>query len=140
MNFSRTKLHVEKNTANVNQYLAFPSYFFMFLQTALILEEIAIDSFDDAAEARLLEEALLLHEDSLALSRVAFGEHNVQTAKHYGNLGRLYQTLQQWEVRVALNVEFLHRHNVYFDIFPNYFLEILSATNVSICCCCMCFI
>lgn len=28
----------------------------------------------------------------------AFGEDNVQTAKHYGNLGRLYQSMGRYQV------------------------------------------
>ena len=31
--------------------------------------------------------------------RKAFGENNIQTAKHYGNLGRLYQSMRRYEVR-----------------------------------------
>ena len=31
-------------------------------------------------------------------SRKSFGENNVQTAKHYGNLGRLYQSMRRYEV------------------------------------------
>ena len=30
--------------------------------------------------------------------RKSFGENNVQTAKHYGNLGRLYQSMRRYEV------------------------------------------
>lgn len=32
------------------------------------------------------------------LFRKSFGENNVQTAKHYGNLGRLYQSMRRYEV------------------------------------------
>ncbi len=34
-----------------------------------------------------------LHQQALAVSIKAFGEKNVQTSKHYGNLGRLYQSM-----------------------------------------------
>ena len=68
--------------------------------TALILEEIAIDSHNKEVEDRLLNEAEDLHLQSLALARKAFGENNVQTAKHYGNLGRLYQSMQRFKVRL----------------------------------------
>ena len=65
---------------------------------ALILEEIAIDSHNKSIEDRLLHEAQDLHLASLALAKKAFGENNVQTAKHYGNLGRLYQSMHRFEV------------------------------------------
>lgn len=65
---------------------------------ALVLEEIAIDSRSSTERMEFLEEALNLHKASLALAKRAFGENNVQTAKHYGNLGRLYQTMHLWEV------------------------------------------
>lgn len=64
---------------------------------ALILEEIAIDNTDKEAEQRLLQEALDLHVSALRLSCQAFGEMNVQTAKHYGNLGRLYQSMRRFK-------------------------------------------
>ncbi|XP_067935833.1 amyloid protein-binding protein 2-like [Watersipora subatra] len=64
---------------------------------ALILEEMAIDTTNMNEAKKLLTEALNLHKESLALAKLVFGDHNVQTAKHYGNLGRLYQTLRHWE-------------------------------------------
>jgi hypothetical protein len=66
--------------------------------SALILEEIGIDSHDKAQEDNFLKEAQELHLQSLELARKAFGENNVQTAKHYGNLGRLYQSMQKYKV------------------------------------------
>jgi len=63
---------------------------------ALILEEIAIDNQDSHEGARLLKEAEKLHLFALKLAIQSFGETNVQTAKHYGNLGRLYQTMQRY--------------------------------------------
>lgn len=60
---------------------------------ALILEEIALDQGFDS----LLEQSEKLHESALQLSLEAFGEINVQTAKHYGNLGRLYQSMTRYE-------------------------------------------
>ncbi len=68
---------------------------------ALILEEIAIDSPNKEEEHRLLREAEDLHLASLALAKKAFGENNVQTAKHYGNLGRLYQSMKRYSVSRA---------------------------------------
>lgn len=64
---------------------------------ALILEEVAIDTGDEAEEKRLLNCAEELHIDSLRLARKTFGESNVQTAKHYGNLGRLYQSMKKYK-------------------------------------------
>lgn len=65
---------------------------------ALILEEIAIDCHNKETEERLLQEAHDLHLSSLQLAKKAFGEFNVQTAKHYGNLGRLYQSMRKFKV------------------------------------------
>lgn len=42
----------------------------------------------DSRRKELLTVAENLHLSALALSQEAFGEKNVQTAKHYGNLGR----------------------------------------------------
>ncbi|CAG4982682.1 unnamed protein product [Colias eurytheme] len=66
---------------------------------ALILEEIALDTpaGQDMREPSLLEESEALHKAALELSMMAFGEKNVQTAKHYGNLGRLYQSMQKFQ-------------------------------------------
>jgi len=73
----------------------------------LILEEIAIDSHDKDEEYRLLREAEELHLASLALAKEAFGENNVQTAKHYGNLGRLYQSMHKYEVCILGSLLYL---------------------------------
>ncbi|XP_063383689.1 amyloid protein-binding protein 2 [Cydia fagiglandana] len=70
---------------------------------ALILEEIALDTPAPHQEMRgqnepsLLEESEALHKAALQLSMMAFGEKNVQTAKHYGNLGRLYQSMHKFQ-------------------------------------------
>merc|ERR1712141_210486 len=65
---------------------------------ALILEEIAIDDQvgDKKASEGMLAHAEKLHLSAVTLSTKAFGEKNVQTAKHYGNLGRLYQTMERY--------------------------------------------
>ena len=63
----------------------------------MILEEIAIDSQGEAGEKSLLNKAEDLHLFALNLAKLSFGECNVQTAKHYGNLGRLYQTMERYE-------------------------------------------
>ena len=44
---------------------------------------------------KLLKEAEELHLFALRMALDNFGERNVQTAKHHGNLGRLYQTMQR---------------------------------------------
>lgn len=69
---------------------------------ALILEEIALDTMaagntNDESGHQMLKESEELHLAALQLSLEAFGEVNVQTAKHYGNLGRLYQSMTQFE-------------------------------------------
>jgi hypothetical protein len=67
---------------------------------ALILEEIALDNMGTGQQNpdsnKLLQESEDLHRSALELSLEAFGEINVQTAKHYGNLGRLYQSMQKY--------------------------------------------
>lgn len=64
---------------------------------ALILEEIALDmreASNPVVTHKLLVESEILHTEALTLSLESFGENNVQTAKHYGNLGRLYQSMR----------------------------------------------
>ncbi|CAH3019390.1 unnamed protein product [Porites evermanni] len=70
---------------------------------ALILEEIAIDTPIRQKEEEILKEAQELHLASLDLARKSFGENNVQTAKHYGNLGRLYQSMRRYEEAEAMH-------------------------------------
>lgn len=79
---------------------------------ALVLEEIALEEVSllervgendrRAAHHRLLLESEELHQSALRLSLDAFGEVNVQTAKHYGNLGRLYQSMTKYEVSAGV--------------------------------------
>ncbi|KAM8719688.1 hypothetical protein ACLKA7_005850 [Drosophila subpalustris] len=65
---------------------------------ALLLEEIALDKIADGIdEEDLLLQSEELHNFALQLSLEVFGEMNVQTAKHYGNLGRLYQTMNRFD-------------------------------------------
>lgn len=52
-------------------------------------------------EKKYLEEAHSLHKEALAMAMRAFGEMNVQTAKHYGNLGRLFQSMRLFQVGVC---------------------------------------
>ncbi|XP_011305505.1 amyloid protein-binding protein 2 [Fopius arisanus] len=63
---------------------------------ALILEEIALDNAP-TTEEDLLVKSEDLHLSALQLAQTAFGERNVQTAKHYGNLGRLYQSMRRYD-------------------------------------------
>lgn len=68
---------------------------------ALILEEVALDSASaSVSQQNLLFRAKCLHMSALQLTRKVFGEINVQTAKHYGNLGRLFQSMRNFEVHV----------------------------------------
>lgn len=65
---------------------------------ALVLEEEAIDSVQEPKKkAMLLKYAESLHQFALRVSLQQFGERNVQTSKHYGNLGRLYQTMHRFK-------------------------------------------
>ena len=74
---------------------------------ALILEEIALDNhIAPMSEQDLLLKSEGLHLSALLLARSAFGERNVQTAKHYGNLGRLYQSMRRFQVSFALRIIF----------------------------------
>ncbi|KAI5630854.1 tetratricopeptide repeat domain-containing protein [Phthorimaea operculella] len=74
---------------------------------ALILEEIALDTpaGQDMSEPSLLSESESLHRAALALSMMAFGEKNVQTAKHYGNLGRLYQSMHKFQDAESMHLK-----------------------------------
>lgn len=54
----------------------------------------------------LLIEAEELHQSALKITIEAFGEVNVQTAKHYGNLGRLYQSMGKYSVINIYNQHF----------------------------------
>lgn len=73
---------------------------------ALILEEIAIDNASTPlSEQNLLLKSECLHLSALHLAKTAFGERNVQTAKHYGNLGRLYQSMRKFEEAEAMHLK-----------------------------------
>lgn len=73
---------------------------------ALVLEEIAIDMLDNKAKSsEMLARAEELHLSAVKLTTSAFGEENVQSAKHYGNLGRLYQTMKRFEEAEAMHLK-----------------------------------
>lgn len=57
----------------------------------------------------MLEEAERLHKDALKWTRNTFGEENILTAKHYGNLGRLYQSMKKYKVIRANYLEIFLR-------------------------------
>ncbi|VDM02797.1 unnamed protein product [Schistocephalus solidus] len=61
---------------------------------ALILEEIALDDNDPSRTKSYLYTARDLHLQSLDLCERTFGTWNIQTAKHFGNLGRLFQSME----------------------------------------------
>ncbi|XP_063990114.1 amyloid protein-binding protein 2 [Diachasmimorpha longicaudata] len=71
---------------------------------ALILEEIALDTAL-TTEEDLLMKSEDLHLSALQLAQTAFGERNVQTAKHYGNLGRLYQSMSRFDEAEAMHLK-----------------------------------
>eukprot|EP00051_Salpingoeca_urceolata_P011150 m.137673 g.137673 ORF g.137673 m.137673 type:complete len:751 (+) comp17003_c0_seq1:181-2433(+) len=61
---------------------------------ALIMEEMAV--YTDPPNPRLLDAALKLHKEGFQVSVQVFGPRSLTTAKYYGNLGRLYQTMQRF--------------------------------------------
>jgi len=96
--FSDARKHAETSLAILSRHL--PRDHLLLASSkrvlALILEEIAIDNQGQTTEKSLLSEAEELHLFALKLATCSFGECNVQTAKHYGNLGRLYQTMMRY--------------------------------------------
>ncbi|KAG7279749.1 hypothetical protein CRUP_021365 [Coryphaenoides rupestris] len=109
--FGGKNIHV----ATAHEDLAYSSYVHqyssgkfdnaLFHAEPLILEEIAIDCHNKETEERLLQEAHDLHLSSLQLAKKAFGEFNVQTAKHYGNLGRLYQSMRKFKEAEEMHIK-----------------------------------
>jgi len=97
--FQRAQHHAERSIEIMTQILP-PNHLLLASSKrvkALILEEIAIDAVDKDVQMVKLGEAEELHLHSLDLTKKAFGENNVQTAKHYGNLGRLYQSMKDFK-------------------------------------------
>ncbi|XP_077995215.1 amyloid protein-binding protein 2-like [Glandiceps talaboti] len=105
--FDDAHYHAEKAIHIITQIL--PSDHLLLASSkrvkALILEEIAIDSHNKETENKLLQESQDLHLSSLNLAKKAFGEVNVQTAKHYGNLGRLYQSMHRFKEAEDMHVK-----------------------------------
>lgn len=65
---------------------------------ALIMEEQALGLDDEKQRANMLDEALKLHTLALEHYERRFGENNIHTAKNYGNIGRLYQSMGLFEL------------------------------------------
>jgi len=100
--FTDARRHAEKSLSIMGKHLAQDHLFLASSKRvlALILEEIAIDSTGPSglsSDEFLLDKSEELHLFALNLAKLSFGECNVQTAKHYGNLGRLYQTMERYE-------------------------------------------
>lgn len=72
---------------------------------ALILEEIAIDSNDKEIQEMLFAEAEELHTSALQITQQCLGELNVLTGKHYGNLGRLYQSMRKFSLAEKMHIK-----------------------------------
>ncbi|KAK2574365.1 Amyloid protein-binding protein 2 [Acropora cervicornis] len=98
-NFDEARYHAERAISIITNL--FPDDHLLLASSkrvkALILEEIAIDNPIRQKEEEILKEAQELHLASLDLARKSFGENNVQTAKHYGNLGRLFQSMRKYK-------------------------------------------
>ena len=60
------------------------------------MEEQALNEVDESKKSAMLEEALQLHTDALQYYQKRFGDENIFTAKNYGNIGRLYQSLREF--------------------------------------------
>jgi len=105
-NFEKARHHAERATEIITHIV--PKDHLLLASSkrvkALILEEIAIDSGNKEEQQKLLAESEELHLHSLSLALLAFGENNVQTAKHYGNLGRLYQSMHKYQQAEEMHV------------------------------------
>ncbi|XP_057325165.1 amyloid protein-binding protein 2 [Microplitis mediator] len=100
--FTEAREHVERAIEIMEKLLPFEHLMLASAKRvkALILEEIALDNEQDNASTtnkELLLQSEYLHLSALRLAQTAFGERNVQTAKHYGNLGRLYQSMSRFQ-------------------------------------------
>jgi len=105
--FNGARRHAEKSLAIMGKHLPADHLFLASSKRvlALILEEIAIDNQGQKVEKTLLAKAEELHLFALNLAKLSFGECNVQTAKHYGNLGRLYQTMERYETAEKMHLK-----------------------------------
>lgn len=101
-NFTKAMEHVKQSIKTMKKLL--PSGNLMLASAnrvkALILEEMALDVYNSIVsdvDTKMLKKAEKLHQDALSLTKNTFGEENILTAKHYGNLGRLYQSMQKFK-------------------------------------------
>ncbi|CAG2114581.1 unnamed protein product [Medioppia subpectinata] len=106
-NFLNASFHANKAMSIVTQLVPIEHLLLASAKRvkALILEEIAIDHHDKDEEQRMLIQARELHLSALEMARKAFGETNVQTAKHYGNLGRLYQSMKRYNDAESMHLK-----------------------------------
>lgn len=106
-NFLTADYHADKAMSIVTQLL--PENHLLLASAkrvkALILEEIAIDHHDKDEMENMLVQSQELHLSALFMARQAFGEMNVQTAKHYGNLGRLYQSMKRYNEAETMHLK-----------------------------------
>ncbi|CAB1348319.1 unnamed protein product [Coregonus sp. 'balchen'] len=106
---------VNIHVATAHEDLAYSSYVHQYssgkFDNALFHAERAIDIIthilpeDHLLLASSKREAYDLHLSSLQLAKKAFGEFNVQTAKHYGNLGRLYQSMRKFKEAEEMHIK-----------------------------------
>ncbi|CAG9862918.1 unnamed protein product [Phyllotreta striolata] len=98
--FYEAREHVERSVRIMERILPEDHHLLASVKRvkALILEEIALDERNNSSlQSQYFNEAHTLHNAALNLCFKAFGEKNVQTAKHYGNLGRLFQSMKMYE-------------------------------------------
>lgn len=86
----------------------------MHVSSSAIRKDIKNDFYFEITGKAMLEKAEELHQTALRLTKAAFGEQNVQTAKHYGNLGRLYQSMKKYDVSCWFFFFFLWRLILFF--------------------------
>ena len=108
--FEKAKMHAEAALLIMQKLI--PSNHLLVASSqrvlALILEEIAIDMTDKKLSQSMLAHSEELHLSAVSLSTQSFGEMNVQTAKHYGNLGRLYQTMTRYDMAEKMHLKAIH--------------------------------
>lgn len=57
------------------------------------------------AERKLLAQAEEFHLIALSMTMKVYGEKNLQTAKHYGNLGRLCQSMKKFKEAEQMHIK-----------------------------------
>uniref|UniRef100_A0A4W4HSD9 Amyloid beta precursor protein (cytoplasmic tail) binding protein 2 n=1 Tax=Electrophorus electricus TaxID=8005 RepID=A0A4W4HSD9_ELEEL len=101
--FDDALIHAERAIDIINHIL--PEDHLLLASSKRVKGENRLDCHNKEAEERLLQEAHDLHLSSLQLAKKAFGEFNVQTAKHYGNLGRLYQSMRKFKEAEEMHIK-----------------------------------